>query len=189
MPDHDRLQHICDLPLTYPEAGATADARLPSGYRLIERSLTLGSGGTVYERACSGLLSWQMHRRAGIKVAATAPVAVPGTCAVLTIGWWPVAVTAPCRVVYDVKADRRRGFAYGTLPGHPEIGEESFIVVFEDDESVTFTVRAFSRPATLLARSGGPFTRMAQDLATGRYLRALRSIATEPPPGPSRPVI
>jgi uncharacterized protein (UPF0548 family) len=35
---------------------------------------------------------------------------------------WPRDV--PCRVVYVVDEPRRAGFAYGTLPGHPEIGGE-----------------------------------------------------------------
>ena len=33
-------------------------------------------------------------------------------------------VRAPCRVVYVVDEPDRRGFAYGTLPGHPEIDGE-----------------------------------------------------------------
>ncbi|HSU36302.1 MAG TPA: DUF1990 domain-containing protein [Propionibacteriaceae bacterium] len=183
MSDQDLLQRVGNLALTYPEVGATAAPRMPIGYRHIDRSLTVGSGTAVYERACVGLLSWQMHRRAGIKVIATAPSAVTGTCAILLIGRRPIAITAPCRVVYDVSTERRRGFGYGTLPGHPEIGEESFIVTHEDDDSVTFRVRAFSRPATLLARAGGPLTRIAQDLATGRYLRSLRSLANRGPTG------
>ncbi len=68
---------------------------------------------------------------------------------------------------------RRRGFAYGTLPGHPESGEEAFIVEQHDDDSVTFTITAFSRPATWLARLGGPLGRAVQDRVTARYLRAL----------------
>jgi uncharacterized protein (UPF0548 family) len=184
--DEDLLRRVSDLALTYPEVGATAPrldqtAGLPMGYRHIDRSLTLGSGPAVYERACSGLLSWQMHRRAGITVTASAPSAVTGTCAILRIGWRSIAITAPCRVVYDVSTERQQGFAYGTLPGHPEIGEESFIVTHEDDDRVTFNVRAFSRPATLLARAGGPLSLIAQDLVTGRYLRSLRSVANRGP--------
>ena len=38
---------------------------------------------------------------------------------------------------------------------------------------MTFTITAFSRPATPLARIAGPFGRAIQDHITARYLRAL----------------
>ena len=40
-------------------------------------------------------------------------------------------VRAPCRVVYVVDEPDRRGFAYGTLPGHAESGEERFVVRYD----------------------------------------------------------
>ena len=42
----------------------------------------------------------------------------------------------PARVVYVIDEPLRKGFAYGTLPGHPETGEEAFIVEYRDDDSV-----------------------------------------------------
>jgi uncharacterized protein (UPF0548 family) len=45
---------------------------------------------------------------------------VPGTDVLAHLG--PIRV--PCRVVYVLDEPERRGFAYGTLPGHPESGEE-----------------------------------------------------------------
>jgi uncharacterized protein (UPF0548 family) len=46
-----------------------------------------------------------------------------------------------------IDEENRRGFAYGTPPGHPEQGEEAFVVALREDGQVTFTVTAFSRPA------------------------------------------
>ena len=82
------------------------------------------------------------------------------------------ALGIPCRVVYVINEPDRVGFAYGTLPGHPECGEELFLLERDDAGRVTFTVSAFSKPATLLARAGGRLTRWAQDQMTNRYLRA-----------------
>jgi uncharacterized protein (UPF0548 family) len=80
--------------------------------------------------------------------------------------------------VYTVREEHRRGFAYGTLTGHPVSGEESFMVEHgADDNLVMFTVRAFSRPATGPARVGGPLTRMAQRAGMSRYLRAMVLLA------------
>ena len=72
-----------------------------------------------------------------------------------------------------VDEPRRRGFSYGTLTGHPETGEERFLLERLDDGRVTLTITAISRPASTLARLGGPLTRAAQRWMTQRYLRAL----------------
>jgi uncharacterized protein (UPF0548 family) len=40
----------------------------------------------------------------------------------------PLRMRALCRVIYTITAPRRKGFAYGTLPGHPECGEEAFTI-------------------------------------------------------------
>ncbi len=66
----------------------------------------------------------------------------------------------------------RRGFSYGTLPGHPECGEEEFLLERAADGSLRLTVTASSRPATVLARAGGPVTGLVQRVMTRRYLRA-----------------
>lgn len=58
---------------------------------------------------------------------------------------------------------RRFGFAYGTLPGHVESGEERFVVEWrEDDDSVWYDILAFSRPRHLAARAGYPLARGLQ---------------------------
>lgn len=66
------------------------------------------------------------------------------------------------------------GFGYGTLPGHPEQGEESFTVERNIAGDVWFVVRAFSRPATWFARLGAPITRRIQESITDIYAQALR---------------
>ncbi|MET0304134.1 MAG: DUF1990 domain-containing protein [Microbacteriaceae bacterium] len=96
----------------------------------------------------------------------------PGDTAWLGIPVWPIRFRFPARVVYVVDEPNRKGFAYGTLPGHAERGEEAFVVDRTDDGSVWLTIRAFSRPARrwwILA----PFLRIAQTYYTARYLRAL----------------
>ena len=88
----------------------------------------------------------------------------PGAVLILGPGIGPVPAKAPGRVVYVVDEPRRRGFAYGTLPGHPESGEEAFVVAHHDDDAVSLTITAFSRPATCLAKIVGPLEGIAQRL-------------------------
>lgn len=161
---------------TYAERGATR-AALPPGYDHVIRDEPLGTGRAAFDRAVHGLLGWRMHAGAGMRVTACRATAEPGAVVVLGVGWGPLRLPVPCRVVYAVDETDRRGFAYGTLPGHPERGEESFVVRWCADGEVRFAIRAFSRPATLLARAGGPATRTVQRIFTDRYVRALRHIA------------
>jgi uncharacterized protein (UPF0548 family) len=168
--------------LTYPEVGQTL-RRLPAGYRHIRRRMPIGAGAGHFALAADLLLSWEMHHRAGLRVDPAERTARPGSLVRLTWSAGPIRVAAPCQVVYVIEEQRRRGFAYGTLPGHPESGEEAFIVEHLPDGTVTLTITAFSRPATTLARLGGAVARAVQDHLTRRYLQALTApIAGNPPP-------
>lgn len=101
------------------------------------------------------------------------PVLRPGDSAWLGIPVGPLRFRFPARVVYVVDEPNRRGFAYGTLPGHAERGEEAFLVQRGDDGAVSVVIRAFSRPAHLGWWLVGPALRIAQAVFTARYLRAL----------------
>lgn len=157
-------------PLTYPEVGGTR-ADTPAGYAGIRRSRPV-AGGVPFEAAADAVLTWQVQSRSGLAVAASAPRAAPDEVVLMRIGLGPVAVRIPCRVVYVVDEPDRQGFAYGTLPGHPETGEESFVVERGPDGPV-LTITAFSRAATRLARLGGPVAAGIQRVMTTRYLRTL----------------
>lgn len=155
--------------LTYPEVGGTA-GDLPRGYRIISRSSRLPIA-VGFDVAVRDLFEWRVQQRAGLRVAASDERVGPAAVVELRIGIGLLAVRAPCRVVYVVDEPRRQGFAYGTLPGHPETGEEAFILE-QRDGSTTFTITAFSRPALLPAKLAGPLGRRVQDVVTDRYLRA-----------------
>jgi uncharacterized protein (UPF0548 family) len=97
-----------------------------------------------------------------------------GAVVALVFGASRFGVVSPCRVVYVVEEPGKRGFAYGTLPGNPEQGEECFVVELKPDGSVVLRITAFSRPANPLSRLGGPLTRWVQDWMTDRYVAALQ---------------
>lgn len=157
-------------PLTYEEVGATARPELPDGYKHIAVAAEIGSGRRRFEEAGAAVLRYGMQRGSGVSVQASSDVAAVGTVVVVRLG----PIKAPCRVVYVVDEPDRRGFAYGTLPGHPESGEELFSVRYDpDDETVYAEVRAFSRSATWWSRLGAPVTSLGQRVMTRRYLRAL----------------
>jgi uncharacterized protein (UPF0548 family) len=164
---------IGQKPLTYPEVGATADT-LPSGYRHIRRTAVLGTGRNCFENAADRLMRWGVQRGAGLRIQTSSEVAEEG--ALLTIALGPVPAYG--RVVYTIDEPDRRGFAYGTLLGHPESGEELFAVRYAaDSETVYLDIVAFSRPATWWSRLGAIPAGVAQRLVTNRYLKALQADA------------
>jgi uncharacterized protein (UPF0548 family) len=85
---------------------------------------------------------------------------------------------ATARIVEVIEDDMVAGFAYGTLPNHPEEGEEIFLVRRRDGR-VWFEVSAFSRPRDPLARLGSPVTRWLQVRTNRAYLEAIRRIADD----------
>ena len=146
---------------------------VPAGFRAFSRSAVIGGGRAAFDAAVEAALGWQIQLRSGIAVAACGPTVELGSVARLRVPVGPLRLTAYCRVVDVIDQPDRGGFAYSTLPRHPESGRESFVVTIDGDDTVRLEIAAFSRPAVWYARLGGPLTRIAQDHMTGRYLRAL----------------
>ena len=155
--------------MTYAEVGATASA-LPTGYRHVRASRRIGSGRDRFERAASAVMRYGMLRGAGLRVTATTESAQVGSDVLGRLG----PFVAPCRVVYVVEEPDRRGFAYGSLPGHAVCGEEMFGVRYDPaDDGVYSEVVAFSRPAAWWSRLGAPVLAVIQRVVTARYLNAV----------------
>jgi uncharacterized protein (UPF0548 family) len=167
--------------LTYAEHGATS-AELPAGYRHDRWHADLGPFDPAsFELASRALMSWRIQLGAGLTCWPGAAIK-PGSTFVLLMRLPLVFATAAGRVVTVLDEPERCGFAYGTLPGHPEQGEESFLVAREGDR-FAFRVVAFSRPRQLAARLGAPVSRALQLRANRRYLDTMREVVGVPPGG------
>lgn len=119
----DRAAGLASASYTYREVGATAGT-LPRSYVHLVRHVT--HDADAFDSMAERLMTWQVHEDAGLGVVASAGRVQADAVVELRIGPPPLQVRAPCRVVYVVDEPDRVGFAYGTLDGHPERGEESF---------------------------------------------------------------
>jgi uncharacterized protein (UPF0548 family) len=165
---------------TYPDVGATrGDGPLPSGCNHLRRRMRVGAGEVAFLEAADAVLSWRMHEGMHVHPQADNRSATPGTHVWLhlaLLGPHLVVVRAPCEVVWAVDDLRTKGFAYGTLPGHPERGEEAFVVDWDDDDSVWLTIKAFSNGATWYTKAAGPIVPVLQNayaLCCGMVVRRI----------------
>jgi uncharacterized protein (UPF0548 family) len=71
----------------------------------------------------------------------------PGADLIVALGVGPITIVALDRVVGVVDEPRRWGFAYGTLPGHIEVGEEAFVATHHDDDTVVVRITASAHVA------------------------------------------
>ena len=154
-----------ELPFTYKSVGATAGTP-PAGYAVDRTRIRLGEGEPVFRSAVGALKRWEQFRLGWVEAwPSDTPIRPGEVVAVMgrAVGvWWLNA----CRVVYVVDEAgpiSKFGFAYGTLPGHVESGEERFLVEWDREENgVWYDILAFSRPNHLLTRLGYPVVRRLQ---------------------------
>ena len=171
---------------TYPEVGATrpavlSGAPMPEGYHHLRYQRLIGTGQAAFEAAGASVLSWGTHRGVGFDLRATDPRAIEGATVAFAIGRGPVALLASCRVVWSMDTPQRCGFGYGTLPDHPETGEEAFVVSRDIADRVWVEIVAFSNPGRWYSRLGAPTVPVLQRIAVAAYARAVaRAVPSTP---------
>jgi uncharacterized protein (UPF0548 family) len=154
---------------TYAEVGATMHEPLPEHYNHLRYRVLIGTGDAVFQRAGQILLQFEMHRAAGAKVRTASAKAEVGLHVKVTLG----PFTVPNEVIYVIDEPQRIGFGYGTLHGHQEQGEESFLVERGPDGRVWLTIKAFSRPARWPTVLAGPAAVLVQRIFATLCGRAL----------------
>lgn len=151
-------------PFSHPHPGCTRSTTPPPGYVCDHHRVRVGEGDEAFAAAKDVLRRWGQFPAGWVRLdPADAPIRV-GT--VVTISarvcgvWWVNA----CRIAEVIDEPTRFGFAYGTLPGHVELGEERFLVEQDAAGGVWYSILAHSRPRLWLARLMYPLARRTQKL-------------------------
>lgn len=113
------------------------------GFHRYSHKAIVGWGRRGFRQASLGLQTWQAHRVRAIDVHPRDTPLEKGATVIVTLGLPWIALAAPCRIVGEIDEPDCWGFAYGTLPGHPEQGEEAFVVTLRGNEAVTLRVTRF----------------------------------------------
>lgn len=160
-----------DLSFTYASVASTLRGDdLPAGYAVDQLRIDLGHGRETFLAARRAIEAWAQFDLGWCEAwPRETPIRAGEVVAVVACSlglWW----TNAARIVYVVdepvdatNAGAKFGFAYGTLPGHVEMGEERFLVEWDQStDAVAYSILAFSRPRHPLARLGRPLVRRLQ---------------------------
>ena len=134
----------------------------PEHFDLDYHFVQLGKGDLVWEKARAALIKWDHFPQYWTQIYDPHPMIKRGnTVAVLfrIFGLWWIN---SARIVYTFDDPDRFGFAYGTLPGHLERGEECFWIERDRDDTISYHIRAFSKPAHWLIWMAYPMARFFQ---------------------------
>lgn len=149
---------------SYPEVGASR-GEAPSGYTIDHNRIQLGQGAADFEHARNAIRQWKMFAMPWVQLCwPNTPVESNATVAVLIrhLGFWSLNAARIVYVLEEQGAVQKYGFAYGTLAGHAERGEERFSVEYHtEDQSVWYDLYAYSRPG-FFATLGYPLARALQ---------------------------
>ena len=182
MPSTESIRRILSeqakLDFSYSPVGATAHTP-PAGYVVDRTRIELGAGESVFLAAKAALQRWKHFRLGWVEPwLPETPIQSGEVVAIMawTAGLWTLNC---CRIVYVVDEAgpvSKFGFAYGTLPGHVESGEELFQIEWDQNTNIVcYDILAFSRPNHFLTRLCYPLVRHTQkrfgrDLAAAMFL-------------------
>ncbi len=160
------LQQLAREPLSYQEVGLTRKAQKPRGYDLAIHRVRLGFGKAAFQAAQEALRAWRMFPTSLAMLYWPSTPIEPGREVMVGFTLGPLWSLNPCRILYAIDeregqstGDHHRfGFAYATLPGHVEAGEERFLVTWDEaTDEVCYEIFCYSRGQHILAKIGYPF--------------------------------
>jgi uncharacterized protein (UPF0548 family) len=152
-----------------------------------------GSLDAVFDRAVRALLRYQIFPpwRMQYRVGTTDGNVAEGATIVQRVTFGPIALETAVRVVsvFDSTSggERKSGFTYATLRGHPERGLATFYVRHElATASLSVVIETWSRPGVWFTRIGRPVARVLQKRMTREALSHFRA-GHRSPVNPSAP--
>lgn len=174
-----RRRELASRGLTYDGVGITMNPttfNAEAEGRRFDASRCIGSGDEVWAAATTALMRWQVKTRSGFRVQDSESrraehVRLGRLWLVAKMG--PLRIHEPIEVVAIADEPDRKGYAYGTLNGHPVNGEEAFVVERRADDSVWLTIRSVTWSSRSRWWLATPVVRVLQPFYRRRYLQSL----------------
>lgn len=181
---HHYIRDQRSEPFSYEDVGLSKDDEHPRGFDVARHSVELGAGKQVFDSACEAIRNWEMFPREMASLYWPSVEPVVGSEVVVGFRVGPLWSLNPCRVIYTVDSGSdsvaKFGFAYGTLPGHVERGEERFQIVWDrTTDIVSYEIFVFSAGQHVLAKIGYPFVLLQQSRFRKLSGRAMQRFVIE----------
>lgn len=157
-----------------------------SSFNIDQARIRLGCGDATYSAACQALREWKMFPAAWTHIVPhRPPIEVGQAVAVVArvFGLWWLNACRIVAVIDERQSHRRFGFTYSTLPGHVEMGEETFVIEWDGNDDVWYEIHAISRPNYWAVKLAYPLARWMQHRFRQDSQRSMQQ-ATEGAPRP-----
>ena len=171
------LARVSALPLSYADVGMTRVSTPPPGYGCERHHVELPIS---FAAARDAVIAFATHSLPYLFVHPPGARAREKLDLLVVARVGPLWTTNPCRIVYVEDVPDRYTYAYGTLPGHSEHGEETFTVE-RTATGVRAETVAYARPQDILARIGGPIAHRFQARVKRDYMARLLAEAANLP--------
>jgi uncharacterized protein (UPF0548 family) len=180
------LARLTREPFSYDCVGCTRDLSIRRrSWNVDHARVLLGHGEEIFVAAREAIEAWAMFPS---EITAVRFPERPREGLIVAVLYWAAPfrlwLVCPARVLYTIDESIQRDghaierfcFAYGTLPGHPERGEERFLVEWDKrDDSVWYDLAAVSQAAHWLIRLGYPYARHEQSRFRRLSCRAMQN--------------
>ncbi len=177
------MQQQSNMPLNYAATGATSNKTPPAGFVIDHNRLFLGRGEACFQIASAAVREFKHLKLSWVEPYPNNPTASKGLEVGVLAHWLGVWFLSACRIVYTIDELGplcRSGFAYGTLPDHPETGEERFQIEWRrSDDTVWYDILAFSRANHWYSRLGYPMVRKLQKRFARQSLNKVQELVND----------
>ncbi|TWU08514.1 DUF1990 family protein [Stieleria varia] len=148
--------------LNYPDTFASL-GNLPASYDHNVAEVHLGNGEAIFAAALTAFRHWRQFDVGWVEaLPRETPIEIGQNIAIRArvFRLWTLAACRIVDVMDEYDSDTRRfAFSIGTLPAHPEQGEERFEINQSSCGRVTYRVTAFFRPNSTAATVAWPYLR------------------------------
>ena len=173
------LKYSYNAPFNYTHIRATNSTDPVPGFDNDHHSIYLGDGDEVFNKARLVLERWDHFPDNWTKIFDLNSDIRQGNVVLVTFRifglWW----VNSAQIVYTMNEQNRFGFAYGTLKGHLESGEEVFYIEKDETGKVFYHIKAFSSPAYWFVKLGYPVARFFQKRFVLQSMERVKKLVNE----------
>ena len=174
-----KLKASVQKPFSYNELGKTQEQKFPSGYEHSIHSHKIGTGQKDFKRAVQLFKEWRQFPQPLAHIFPEDSVILKGVTVIVVSRkfgfWW----THFYRVLYKIDEERCFGFAYGTLQEQLESGEELFMIEWNEDDSVQYSLRSFLKPNHFLTKLFKPFGKQVRAEFRRKTFNKMESLVSD----------